>query len=145
MQLVIPGLADLRRTDTGGVARYELVPGATLDVHPLELLPAELDTWGLGIVGGERVRVLAVREDTTDVGWPVTIAASELVDETGAVIEIRMHMLFRFLEHGGIAVVRAANAAAFDQAFELVKALVPFARPDFSGQIVALAQVWADL
>jgi hypothetical protein len=145
MQLVIPGLADLPRSDIGGIERYELVPGATLELHPLEPLPAELDTWGQRVVGTERVRLLAVREDTTDVGWPVTIAASELLDEAGATVEIRMHMLFRFLEYAGIAVVRATDTAAFDQAFPLVQPLVPFARPDFSGQVVALAQVWAGL
>ena len=145
MQLVIPGLADLPCTVAEGVARYQLLPGATLAIHPLEPLPPELDSWGQRIVGGEGVRVLAVREDTTDIGWPVTIALSELLDEAGASVEIRMHLMFRFLEHGGIAVMRAANAAAFDQAFAIVQPLVPFARPDFSGQVVALAQVWAGL
>ncbi len=138
MQLVIPGLADLPRTDVGGVARYELCPDATLDVHPLVELPAQLDGWGRDVVGAD-AHVLAVLEDKTELGWKVTIAASERAGE------YRIHLLFEFLEYGGIAVVRAKTPAAYDQAFELVKPLVPFARPDFSGTVVALAQVWAGL
>lgn len=150
MQLVIPGLVDLPRTDFLGVATYEVVPGAKLDVHPLVPLPAELETWGRDVVGAgyppERIRVIAVSEQTTDLGWPVTIAGSELRDESGTVVELRVHMLFRFLEVGGIAILRATSTSAFDQALEFIKPLIAATRPDFHGDAVpAIALVWSGL
>lgn len=144
MQLVIPGLVDLPRTDRGDVAEYQVGPGAVLAVYPLVALPAELDVWArdvVGLDGTERVRMLALNETDTDLGWPVTVALSEVPERA----ELRVHFLFRFLEWGGIACLTASPPVSFDPAFELVKPLIGAARPDFSGQVIALAQVWADL
>ena len=150
MHLVIPGLVDLPRNDAGPVAIYEVNAGAKLEVHPLVALPAELDRWGREVVWGgtpDRVRVLAVSEQTTDLGWPVTISLSELVDlATGEMQELRLHTLFRFLEFGGIAVLRAVDHPSFDTALEFIKPLIADTRPDFHGdEVPALALVWAGL
>jgi len=144
MHLVIPGLVDMPRTDRGEVAEYQVAPGAVLAVYPLVALPAELDTWARDVVGldaTERVRMLALNDTDTDLGWPVTVAMSE-VAQTG---ELRVHFLFRFLEWGGIACLTASSPPAFEAAFDMIKPLIAGSRPDFSGQVVALAQVWADL
>ena len=114
MQLAIPGLAGLPRTDVAGIASYEVAPGATLEVHPLVPLPVELDTWGFDVVVGgvprDRLRLIRVIERHTELGWLVTIAVSEIFDPvTEAIAEYRMHVLYEFLELGGIAVVRAAE------------------------------------
>jgi len=150
MHLVLPGLVDLPRTETAAAVIYQVNEGAGLAIYPLVPLPAELDVWGRQVVGGntpERVRVLAVKEEETDLGWPVTIALSELVDPvTGNVTELRLHMLFRFLEFGGIAILKALSQPAFDHAFEFIQPLVNHARPDFHGDHVpALAMVWSGM
>lgn len=150
MQLVIPGLVDLPRTEVGSAAVYRVNAQAALGVYPLVPLPADLDVWGREVVGGntpDRVRVLAVKEEETELGWPLTVAVSELVDPaTGQAAELRLHLLYRFLEHGGIAILKATTAEAFEQAFELIKPLVGNARPDFSGdELPALALVWSGM
>jgi hypothetical protein len=151
MQLVIPGLVDLARSDAGGIARYEVVPGATFEVHPLVALPADLASWGVAVIGAglssTQLRLLHVVEKTTEVGWPATIADSEVLDpETGGVVEHRLHALYRFLEYGGIAVVRARDEETLSQALEIIAPLLPHGRPDFTtDEAVALAQLWAYL
>jgi hypothetical protein len=92
-------------------------------------------------------RVTDVIEKHTELGWPVTLAASELADPaTGAVVELRLHALYRFLEYGGIAIVRSAEIDAFTRAMEIVRPLLPQVRPDFAGDgVPALALVWAGL
>jgi len=150
MQLVIPGLVDLPRTDVGAAAVYQVNEAAALGVYPLVPLPAELDQWGREVVGGntpDRVRVLTVAEQETEHGWPITISVSELVDpETGQATELRMHFLFRFVEYGGIAVLKATNTQAFEAAFDALKPLLGHARPDFSGaELPALALVWSGM
>jgi hypothetical protein len=151
MELVIPGLADVPRTDVAGVASYEVATGATLEVHPLVPLPPEPRTWGLAVVTAgvpsDHQRLLDVVEKHTELGWPVTIAASEVLDpQTRATTEYRLHALFQFLELGGIAIVRAADPASFAQAVAFVRPLLPHASPDFtSDEVPALALVWAGL
>jgi hypothetical protein len=150
MQLVIPGLVDLPRTDVGAAAVYQVNEAAGLGVYPLVPLPAELDQWGRDVVGGsmpDRVRVLAVTEQETEQGWPITVSVSELVDPaTGAATELRMHFLFRFVEYGGIAILKATNGQALEAAFDFLKPLIGHARPDFSGDDVpALAMIWSGM
>jgi hypothetical protein len=151
MELVIPGLADVPRTDVAGVSSYEVAPGATLEVHPLVPLPPEPRTWGLAVVNAgvspDGQRLLDVVEKHTELGWPVTIAASEVVDpRTHATTEYRLHALYQFLELGGIAIVRAADPTSFAQALAFVQPLLPHAWPDLtSAEVPALALVWAGL
>jgi hypothetical protein len=150
MHLVIPGLLDLPRTDHGAVALYQVNPGAELVVNPFVPLPAELETWGRDVVGGDapdRVRILAVNETDTDLRWPLTIALSEVVDPaTGTATELRMHLLFRFLEYGCIACLKASSEPAFQEAFEFLKPLIAAARPDFQDDVPpALALVWSGM
>jgi hypothetical protein len=148
MELVIPGLADMPRTDVAGVASYTVASGATFEVHPLVPLPPEPRTWGLAVVAGvPHHRLIDVIEKHTELGWPVTIAASEVFDPgTNATTEYRLHALFQFLELGGIAVVRAADPTSFAQAVAFVHPLLPHAWPDFtSDEVPALALVWAGL
>lgn len=150
MQLVIPGLLDLPRRDVGEVAIYELARGATLEVRPLVPLPADLAAWGNEVIGAglprERIRLRVVREMTTELGWPVTAAACEIVAASGAVEELRLYIMFQFLEHGGVCVVKAADEASFAEAFATVQPLVPHVRPDFTSDVApALALVWAGL
>jgi len=90
---------------------------------------------------------LEIPEQETEHGWPITISVSELVDlETGQATELRMHFLFRFVEYGGIAVLKATNTQAFEAAFDALKPLLGHARPDFSGaELPALALVWSGM
>jgi len=145
MQLVIP--VDLPARREGDVAIYDIVPGATFEIHPIVPLPPDLATFGRELVFGAepaRVRIKVVSEDKTALGWPVTIAASELVDDAGAITEFRVHIVFQFADYGGIAIVRAASDDACRAAVDKIKPLVDRARPDFTtGDITALAQIWA--
>jgi hypothetical protein len=148
MELVIPGLADLPRTDVAGVASYAIAPGAMLEVHPLVALPPEPRTWGLAVVAaGVHHRLIEVVEKHTELGWPITMIASEVFDpHTNATTEYRLHALFQFLELGGVAVIRAAAPASFEQAVTFVRPLLPHVQPDFTtDEVPALAMVWADL
>ncbi len=148
MRLVIPGLFDVPCSEAGGVATYTFAPGATFAIYPLVALPADLAAWGAQVVDvGAGARVVQVFERATELGWPATLAESEVVDPaTGAVIEHRFHVMYRFLEYGGIAIARAREAGAFKQLLETIGPLLPHGRPDFtSDEAVALAQVWAYL
>ena len=110
-------------------------------------LPADAASWVRDVVGADGARVTHVAEKRTELGWPVTLAASELADAaTGAIAEYRLHALFWFLEYGGIAVVRATDADGFALAMAIVRPLLQHARPDFTGaDVPALALVWAGL
>ena len=147
MHLVMPGLADLPRK-AGGVAIYDIAPGATFEIHPFVPLPPDLANFGREIVFGDEpdaVRVTIVTEDKTALGWPVTIAASER-RENGNIVEYRVHLVFQFIDYGAVAVLRASSDEACRAALAIIKPLVDSARPDFATEAVpALAMLWAGL
>ncbi len=151
MQLVIPGLVDLPRCQVGGVITYRLSPRAELHVHALVPLPVDRASWGMDVVLTDTltgsVKVAQVFQKHTELGWPATIAASELVDpSTAAVLELRLHVLYEFLDVGGVVVIRATDLAEFTAACDFMQPLFVHAQPDFgAGEVPALALVWAGL
>ncbi len=151
MQLVIPGLVDLPCRAVGDVTTYQLSACAHLHVHALVPLPVDRARWGMDVVGAEtaggRVEVAQVFQKHTDLGWPATIAASELVDAaSGAVLELRLHVMFEFLDVGGVVLIRATDLAEFTAACDFMQPLFVHARPDFgAGEVPALAMIWAGL
>jgi hypothetical protein len=151
MRLVLAAPAGWPRDVAGAVTTYTVAPGVSLTVAGLEPLPVEVAGWGLRVVESnlpaDRYRLLRVEELATDLGWPVTFARSDLLAHgSGPPLEHRLHALYRFLEYGGVAVLRSTELAALERTAAEVQPLLLRARPDFATEgLPALALVWAGL
>jgi len=139
------------RTPLGGTV-HEVFPDVTLELAPLRPLPPDLKAWGDHVVF-RRVkrtayRVRNVEDLTTDAGWPVTFFTSDvMVKDTRQVYERRLHALFLFLYHGGVATVRSRHPERFDAAIGEVRPVLLKGRPRWKteGEIGALSEIWEGL
>jgi tetratricopeptide (TPR) repeat protein len=120
-------------------------PGLTVRIGPLGLLPDDLQAWirqamGGDLRGGAKLEIVSEREGTTETGWPLRLVEAR-VTEAGVARETRLGALYAFFEHGGSAIV-GADAATLGAHAEAVIRLLRSARPDFSGEVTALSEVW---
>ena len=124
--------------DEGPPRVAEVLPGVSLTLGELEPLPlpADLPAWEDHIVfaghpptavkGGQH------QDTQTDLGWPVSIFGSDLHDPaTGAFVERRLHMIFRFDTYGGVATLASHNKEMFDSIVDQVVAVLLKAVPDW--------------
>jgi hypothetical protein len=129
----------------------EVLPGVTLTLDDLVPLPADLRAWGDQIVFADlppaSVRVALVKDTETETGWPLTLFGSDVIDPvTGAILERRLHAIYRFERWGGTACLQGANIAHFDSVVKEVTAVLLQAAPDWSaGEIVHLRELWTGL
>lgn len=115
-------------------------------ISPLRLLPDDLRAWIRQAVGGDlpvgtALEIVSEREGTTDAGWAMRLVEARAV-ERGAVREVRIAALYAFFEHGASVVISAASSAALEPHVEALVGWLRGARPDFSGEPAALAQLY---
>ena len=108
--------------------------GVQVETQPLVSQPYDRDAWRRRVVeaalGGAPARTTAT---TTLCGSPL-----ELVESDTAVVA-----LYAFVEHVGVAVARAPDAAALRAHRDANVALLRDARPDWRGpDIVCLLELW---
>jgi hypothetical protein len=129
----------------------EILPGVTLTLGELEPLPADLRAWGDQIVyaglGRDQVRVALVKDTETETGWKLTLFGSDVIDpSTGAILERRLHAVYRFDRWGGTARLQSANVLRFDSVVKEVTAVLLGGGPDWgAGAILCVAELWAGL
>jgi hypothetical protein len=129
----------------------EVMPGVFLTMGELESLPADLRAWGDRIVfaghSTEDVRVRQVQDTKTENGWPLTMFGSDVIDvKTGNVVERRLHAVYRFEKHGGVAALRSASVHLFESVVADVLAVLLKGQPDWSTDAIpALADLWNGL
>jgi len=124
-------------------------PGGELRVTagPLGLLPDDQASWieralATELPAGGRLEGHGHEADTTDLGWPLRLVGADVVDAAGQVIERRVAACYAFLEHGAIALVRAASAAALATVGDALRDTLRAGAPDWSGPVVALAPLF---
>jgi tetratricopeptide (TPR) repeat protein len=124
-----------------GIDGIEVVTAAELVVTP-----DDVDAWTqaslqAGVPAAARVHVLRTSEHRTETGWPLRVVESEVRAAGDRVVEVRAHAFYAFLDHGAVAVARAASAAAYERGREALLAALRRGAPDFAGPIAALAQL----
>lgn len=88
---------------------------------------------------GCRFREVARSTLTARDGWPATVRRVEILDGD-VIVERRLVVIYEFVHLAGAVVLRGPRDAVFDE--DWIRPLLESARPDFSGPIVALADLW---
>jgi len=121
-------------------------PGLACKIAPLALLPDDLRAWirtavGRELSAGARLELVSERETATDTGWPMRLVEAHVV-EGSAIREVRLAALYAFFEHGGSAVIAARDRGTLEPHREAAVAWLRAARPEFSGEVATLAELW---
>lgn len=82
-------------------------------------IPAGLKTWmadamHFALPENYRLQQRTLRRALSEVGWPVAIAESDVLDPQGRVVEERIGIFYRLLEHGAELVLRIRNRERFE-------------------------------
>ena len=82
-------------------------------------IPAGLKSWiadamRFALPEGYRLQQRTLRRAVSEVGWPVAIAESEVLDPQGRVVEERIGIFYRLLEHGAEIVLRIRSREPFE-------------------------------
>jgi tetratricopeptide (TPR) repeat protein len=125
-------------------------PDLIVTFGALTLLPDEQRPWieqtlASDVPSGARIKLGRSLDAETDTGWPMRIVEAQvLAPRSDDLIEHRVCAFYAFLEHAGVAMVRAGNRARLDAAGPTVMAMFGSARPDWStpGQPASLADFW---
>jgi hypothetical protein len=138
-----PGARWERRGDVGRLILPD-APEVSIEVSDIAPLPDDPSAAARRTVAivsaGSVVRLGAATEAVTVEGWPFSIVDSEArAADTGALVDSRIHLFYRFLVHGARVTITSPVALAPRRAF--LVGLFERARPDFGGEIVALAQI----
>lgn len=115
-----------------------------VETRPVTPLPVDVRAWmeqqiAAGVPAGTlRVRSAETRALTTEVGWPMVLVRSDVVDGE-RVVARRLHAIYQFGVLGAVAVAEGeldAHAGA-------LVALLEKGRPDLDDrEVIALAEVW---
>jgi hypothetical protein len=126
----------------------------TLSIFPLVPLPEDPSQWGApylygGLPAGARVAIKSAQDQETDLGWPLSLIESHVVDAAGNLLGLRLHAFYRCLEYGAVAVVYS-SAAAQPRLETLRSSLLDLlgrGRPDFTtpGVILEQSALWSDV
>jgi len=134
------------RHGDGQLIRIGDAPGVKVEVSSISPLPDDPARWARAEVAnvpeGTELHIVQAGDVTTVDGWPVTVIESHAVaPATKAVVERRLHFLYRFLLHCARVVVKSASPDQFEATRGALLEVFGRARPDFSGDIVALSQI----
>lgn len=64
---------------------------------------------------GHTPRQHALRRGQSAAGWPVSIAEYEILDDKGRVVEMRIGVFYRLVDHGAELVLRIRNRARYEE------------------------------
>jgi hypothetical protein len=154
MRLVLPIPEDWDTTVADGVWRAvppgsdPADPGLVAVVSPIQAIPSLADPEWIrphlshDLPAGASLRVDSVRDGHSLRGWPCATYRSAVVDRNGRVVEQRMAVAYRLHEMFAIAELRATSQQLWDELAPELGMLFLGAHPDWSGPIVAAAQLW---
>jgi tetratricopeptide (TPR) repeat protein len=130
---VVPGFAGPR-------------PDVLLVWGELTLLPDEQQRWireilAADTVAGATTSVIRVEDGRTATGWPMRIVEAEIT-AGGKLVELRLGAFYAFLEHAGVALVRATSRERYAASTPALRTLLVGASPDFTSEVTAVAQIW---
>ena len=118
-----------------------------LEVLPLVPLPDNFAAWADNLLIDQLpdetpLEVLAERDDRTDLGWPIRVVETR-ADLAGSAVH-RIHVLYRFIDHGAALVASSEDADRLAAAWPAIAEAIRSGRPDWSAdhEVAALAQLW---
>jgi hypothetical protein len=122
-------------------------PGFAIELLGMQPLPDDLDAWITAVLDRDLpISATIARgpaaDRATELGWPMRLVDARVARGADA-LEIRVAAFYRFFEYGAVALGRAAAPVARAQA-EAALAILATAEPDWSDEIVAVHQLWAD-
>lgn len=137
---IVEELGDARRIRIGDVQ---------LDISPISALPDNPSSWAQAVLRADLppstvLDIVIATDLTTTDGWRITVIESHAKAAEGTqIVETRLHVFYSLLFYGAIAVARCESAGELEAHRAEILDTLGRARPDFSGPIVALAQVYA--
>lgn len=118
------------------------------DVFPLVALPESFADLVQSFVRSEpppgtKINVTQTQDLTTRLGYPLGVVEAGAADDEGRVVEVRWCAIYQFLEYGGLVMLRAASTDALHAVRAPILEMLLDGRPDFSGPIAALEELFA--
>jgi len=137
-------LPDGRRRAHAALPTGEIV----VDVFPLVALPESFADLVQSFVRSESppgttVSVTQTQDLATRLGYPLGVVEAGAADAEGRVVEVRWCAIYQFLEYGGLVMLRAASTDGLHAARGAILDMLVEGRPDFSGQVAALEELFA--
>jgi hypothetical protein len=131
-----------------GGGRVVSVPGtpATITISPLMPMPDDPAAYGQKLLRedalpGTTPRVVETRELRTVDGWRISAVETVAVDAAGAMVEKTVTLFYSLRRHAAVVTIRTPSPEVFKTHAQEIMPACLRARPDFSSEVVALAQV----
>jgi hypothetical protein len=132
-------VAGARQTWLVGDVRVQVMPLAPLPDYWLDVIPGLIRR---ELPAGATLRPVETSEGETVLGAPLHIQHVAVVDAAGAELEHRAAVVIMFVEWGGQILVRAPSQASLEARQVELIGVIQGGRPDFSGHIAALEQLF---
>jgi len=119
----------------------------TIEVSPLIPLPDHVDAWAREVVRTDMpantvLDIVIATDLTTADGWPLGIVESHAIAaDSKRIVEARLHLFYTLLFYGALVTVKCASPDELETHRTEILDRLGRARPDWSGTIVALAQI----
>jgi hypothetical protein len=91
------------------------------------------------------VKIVGAENGVTALGHAMGLVFADVVDGAGVVIEARTCAIYQFMEYGGLAMVRATSRAAIERRRSELAPVFASGRPDFSGLVASLEDLYEGL
>lgn len=125
-------------------------PELILTYGELVILPDEQVPWieqsaRSDLPTGTMVKLGSSMQGQTTAGWPMRLVEAQAqAAKTNQLLEVRLCAFYAFLEHGAVAILRAADPSRFEAHREQIMKLFQSARPDWKRlqQPICLHEFW---
>jgi hypothetical protein len=151
LALAVPDGWEVRSLENGRrVVAVPPAPGLTIDIEPLAPAADEPQAWvaaamARDLPAGATLRMVARDGRQSETGWPMELVHAEVVDASGAAVEIRLGAFYKLGEWAGHALVRATRADRLEAARAQLVEILAGARPRWRSRddVTCLADLWA--
>src|SRR5262245_50801283 len=118
-------------------------PDVIVTYGPITIKPDEprrwLETVQADIPRDTKIQWGRTIDHKTQSDWPMRLVEAQVVTLKGETVEARLCVFYTFMEHGAVAIVRAASAQQLEQHGKSVLATLEHGRPDWRDVPVCLA------
>jgi tetratricopeptide (TPR) repeat protein len=151
LSLEFPAPWDVKSTQDGRVVAVlpgpaGAMPDAIVTYGPLTMRPDETQVWLdqalADVPRGAKTKRGVLAEGLTPDGWPWITVDVDVVDNSGALVELRVVVFLTFGEHGAAVTLRAGDRETLGRHREEILGLLTSARPDWRAQPTCLAEYW---
>ena len=150
MHLVLTLPARWRVTAAEGGRQTIDAGDVTLEVEPLVPVPDDARGWihacmRRGAPAFTRLGELLPVVAKNDLGWPMEIYATNLLDAAGNPVEARAAAFYKFQEYAGHVLALAPDAATLDELRGLLLTAFQSGRPDWTGPgyVASISELWS--